>query len=894
MSLALKMRDVDGLLARGANTLAPTVQHGRRFSVTFRWGLGTRAAQQLAGETRMKRIGTTNVAAHTHAHRVRARQHRLAISLALAAAISGGAWADNPSEPTLTEIIVTAQKREQNIQDVPVSVIAVSAQQLQDAGVKDIKDLQVLAPDVTVTSTTSENVTTARIRGVGTVGDNPGLESSVGVIIDGVYRPRNGVGFGDLGEIEQIEILEGPQGELFGKNNDAGIINIVTKKPSTTFGVTGEVSGGNYNDREIAASVTGPLGAISAGRFYAGYQRRDGFLNVDTGAGPNTQNNTDNRNVYTLRGQYLIRPSDDVSFLAIADYSKRNESCCGAVQVADGPFYGIINALAAVPALGGTPGASAIATPPLSLSSREAWANQPVAQQIRDMGISGQLEWDLGYGKLTSISAWRENRLVAGNDVDYTSLDIVQQPANEGNLVDFKQASEEIRLAGKDGPLNWLVGGFFSSEILVSNTAIFAGQDFDLYLSGLSSAALGGTPNFLLTTGLTGRAPGSLFIPGVSGEADWYRESSKSYAFFTNETYHISQAFDLTGGVRFTATKKTADSNYVSPDGGSACGRLLVNPAVQGGLATSPQNPEDQFLIALGCATPFNPFFAGKSTAQSLSEGNVEGTVKLAYHATDDVMTYLSWANGYKAGGFNLARVTAGLTGVAPDFDTEFPRESVESYEVGLKSELANRTLRLNVSLFDQRYTNFQLNTYTGLQFVVSTVRHLESKGAEVNADWAAPLSGLTLSAGIVYAFTDITEFGASQPLFAPNQATTLSRLNNRLSFAPLWSGVASATYTVPLSASLQLRANVNEKYSSSYNTGSDLDPRKLQGAYGLLNARLGIGAPDGKWAVEIWGNNLADKLFYQVAFDAPFQYEQVDAFLGDPRTFGVTLRTKF
>jgi iron complex outermembrane recepter protein len=815
---------------------------------------------------------------------------RMGALLGISAALSAAAWAaDSTSQGGLPEIIVTAQKREQNIQDVPVSVIAVSAAALQDAGVKDIKNLQVLTPGVTVTSTTSENVTTARIRGIGTVGDNPGLESSVGVIIDGVYRPRDGVGFGDLGELEQIEVLEGPQGELFGKNNDAGVIVIQTKKPSSTFGVTAEATGGNYNDREISASVTGPLSAISAGRFYAGYQRRDGFLNNDPGEGPSIQNNTDNRDVYTFRGQYLLTPSEHTSFLLIGDYSKRNESCCGAVQVSDSPFVGIINALASVPELGGTPGNTGIAPPPLSPADRNAYANQPVVQRIRDFGISGQLDWDLGFGKLTSITAWRDNSLIAGNDFDYTNVDIVQAPANEGNLVDFKQTSEEVRLAGQDGPLNWLLGGFFSSEILVSNTAIYAGNDFDLYLSGVSSASVG-PPNFLLTTELTGKPPGSLFVPGVSGEADWYREDSKTYAFFTNETYNIVSGLDITGGLRYTSTKKTADSNYVDPDGGSACGALLSNPAVVGDLASF----QNQFLLALGCATLYNPFFSGKSTAQSLDEGNVEGTVKLAYHFTDDVMGYASWANGYKAGGFNLARVTAGLTGVTPDFDTEFPREQVESYEVGMKSELANRTLRLNATVFDQQYKNFQLNTYTGLQFVVSSVRHVESKGAEVNAEWATPLRGLTLSSGVVYALTNITEFGESQPLFAPNQATNLTRLNNRLSFAPLWSGVASATYTVPLNGSLEFHANVNEKYSSSYNTGSDLDPTKIQAAYGLLNARLGVGSPDGKWTVEIWGNNIADKLFYQVAFDAPFQYHQIDAFLGDPRTFGVTLRTKW
>jgi outer membrane receptor protein involved in Fe transport len=348
---------------------------------------------------------------------------------------------------------------------------------------------------------------------------------------------------------------------------------------------------------------------------------------------------------------------------------------------------------------------------------------------------------------------------------------------------------------------------------------------------------------------------------------------------------------DLTAGLRFTSEKKTADSNYVDPDGGAGCGGLLTSAA-----PTLPA-PESSFLLGYGCSTVFNPFFAGKSTSQSLSEGNVSGTVKLSYHFNDDAMGYISWANGYKAGGFNLARVTSAVGpegALTPNFDTEFPRETVESYEIGIKSMLADRTLRLNASVFDQRYVNFQLNTFTGIQFVVSSVRRVESKGAEFDTTWATPLSGFSLAGGVTYAFTNIDEFGASLPLFAPNEATSLDRLNNRLSFAPLWSGVVSAMYTVPISGSLEFRASVNEKYDSSYNTGSDLDPRKLQGAYGLLNGRLGLGSPDGKWTVELWGSNITNKGYYQVAFDAPFQYNQIDAFLGDPRTFGITARTKF
>src|SRR5580692_5853183 len=318
----------------------------------------------------------------------------VALVVAISGGIAGGSgWAQttaNPtstSQPTLTEIIVTAQKRQQNIQDVPISVIALSAQQLKDGGVTDIKDMAILTPGLTVTSTTSENVTSARIRGIGTVGDNPGLESSVGVVIDGVYRPRNGVGFGNLGEIDRIEVLEGPQGELFGKNNDAGVINIVTKRPSTTFGVTAEVTGGNYNDKEANASITGPVGDVAAARFYVGYQKRDGFLEVNDGLGPNTDNRTDDRNLYTMRGQFLVTPSDAVNFLVIGDYSKRNESCCGAVPVDNGPFVGIVNALAGIPALGGQAGIVGLQDPPAH-NGRLAWGNQPVTQHVRDTGIS--------------------------------------------------------------------------------------------------------------------------------------------------------------------------------------------------------------------------------------------------------------------------------------------------------------------------------------------------------------------------------------------------------------------------------------------------------------------------------------------------------------------------
>ena len=190
---------------------------------------------------------------------------------------------------TLGTTVVTAQKREQVLQDVPISVTVLDSQTLQDTGVHDIKDLQVLVPGLTVSSTQSAVNTVARLRGVGTVGDNPGLESSVGVVIDGVYRPRNGVGFGDLGQIERIEVLKGPQGTVFGKNTSAGVINVITRKPDFGTEVDGELTAGNYGALGIAGTFNTALGDNTAFRIHASKRKRDGFMDVETGAGPRTQ-----------------------------------------------------------------------------------------------------------------------------------------------------------------------------------------------------------------------------------------------------------------------------------------------------------------------------------------------------------------------------------------------------------------------------------------------------------------------------------------------------------------------------------------------------------------------------------------------------------------------------
>jgi iron complex outermembrane receptor protein len=839
---------------------------------------------------------------------------RRAVTLALAisgAMATGYTWADEATgaAPELEEIIVTAQKRSENIQDVPISVIAVSSQALQDAGVKDIRDLQTLTPGLTVTSEGNENITTARIRGIGTVGDNPGLESSVGIVIDGVYRPRNGVGFGDLGELEQIEILQGPQGELFGKNNDAGVITITSKRPSNTFGVTASITGGNFNDREASASITGPIGDQNAARLYVGYQKRDGYLTELTGEGPNGNTKTNDRNYYTLRGQWLFTPSSDVDLLLIADYSRRNESCCGAVIRYAGPFEPFINVANAQSAHPGINGGGIVTTS----EDYTAWANQRITQEIWDKGVSAELNWNLGFGKLTSITAWRENEDYGGNDVDYTGTDLLQTPGGLANMTDFKQFSEELRLAGKAGPLSWLGGMFYSNEVLTNNQSLWTGADFQNYVSDVSSFLFGGqvpsaiNPNFLSLA--TGKAV--VYQPGVSGYADKFHQTSNSFAVFTNETWTITEGLDLTGGGRYTVETKKAASLYNSTDQGSGCQALLNSP-LQGLKSLPVAVPLYDLIYGFGCFSGLIPGYSPNGgvlpTYQAATEHNLSGDIKLAYHFTDALMTYASVSSGYKAGGYNLARAANPPPGQAlaipatvPALDTHFPAEKVLSFEVGFKTEWFNKSLRVNGALFDQKYKDFQLNTFTGIQFVVTSLPDVSSKGGDLDINWATPLRGLNLSVGATYAYTNIDNFGPNLGDFVPGNGALdgagnaiPARLNDRLSFAPLWSGAASATYTVPLTDTFGIRAVVDEHYDSSYNTGSDLDPRKLEGGYGLMDARLGFGPPDGKWALEVWSQNVLNKYFKQVAFDAPFQPGTIDLFPGNPRFWGITARVKF
>ncbi len=835
---------------------------------------------------------------------------------------------------TVDDIIVTAQKREQNLQDVPIVVTTLSQEILEDTGVRDIKDLQILTPGMTVTSTTTEASTTARIRGVGTVGDNPGLESSVGVVIDGVYRSRNGVGFGDLGELQRIEVLKGPQGTLFGKNTSAGVINIITEAPSFTPGFNAELTVGNYGQMGASGSVTGPLSDTLAFRLYAARRVRNGFYDVDTGDGPRTLTDDANQDFGTVRGQLLWLPNDNTSVRVIADYSKRDEYCCVGVQVRTGPTYPFIDAMSN--GTGQRPPAPGYGFLPFS---RTAFANRDTGQEIEDKGVSIEANIDLpnfGGATLTSVTSWRDWSTVNGMDIDYTGADIAYRLEDGEFGYSVDNLTQEIRLAGSTDAFDWLVGFFATRENVNRDDTFYFGADYNPVLALQISAALNGanpaipiSPAIIgcftrpgttspqiqgcLATGGASANPllqptGPVLVAGQSLD-DRYEQESTSLALFTNNTWHVTDRFDLTLGLRYTMDEKSLTGLQTNVGANqNVCASALGNQAAIAGAIGAANAP---LILGRLCLPWSNPFYNNRALDESVDDGELSGTIKAAYRLSDEVLVYGSFARGYKSFGYNQDRVQNGVT---PNASLFFPSETVDSYELGVKTTLFDRSVLLNATYFDQTFHDFQLNTFLGTAFVVESIPELVSRGIDADFLWFTPMEGLSFQGGVTWTDAEYGEFTAAD-LFTPGNFPGLSLLpGSRPSFAPEWSATGSINFDRSVGDGLRAGFSLAAKYSSDYNTGSDLLPYKAQDAFTILNGRISVGSEDERWTADFWVQNLTDEEYVQVAYNGFLQgsgfqstvqpngtyynpaldSQTIDAFLGAPRTYGATLRIKY
>ncbi len=876
------------------------------------------------------------------------------------------------AEDTGTVIVVTAQGREQSLADVPVAVSAVTGELLEKSGTNDIRELNQVAPSLLVSSTGNEANGSARIRGIGTVGDNPGLESSVAVFVDGVYRSRSGNALSELGPIDRIEILRGPQGTLGGRNSSAGLINIYTAPPEFEFSGYGAFTYGNYDAIRVEGGINAPIGETVAARVDGIYFKRDGFYN-------DVVNDTDvnNRDRYLVRGQLLFEPSDTLSFRLVGDYSKKDEACCAAtfVQTDFAPLARLSDDIPPVSAEAKfdypgspTPGLTSTANPIipiiLALGQNPRALNQGTFNrdiyvspgrsyegETEDYGVSGELNWDLGGARLTSITGYREYSNTQGSDTDYTQVDILyREPGDFAGARAFKTFTQELRLQGSlfDDRLDWLVGGFYANEKLTVRDNLRFGNDYGAFApcrvvnainpaladpsaSGcigaggraVLAAANGGAGAFgpatpLIFAGLDNLAQ----VNDLGSTNDIYRQESNNYALFTHNIFHVTDTVDLTLGLRYTNETKDFDAtfgndNVICPQNRALLGGLLGVPALA---------PLAGGIIALSCQGNSTSEIDGVSLSDSRDEDEFTGTAILSWKPIDDLLLYGSYSRGYKAGGFNLDRsalsnpllFNAAAINVG---NLQFDEETVDAYEIGAKYQ--TREFGLSVAAFRQEFSNFQLNTFNGSVFLVQNINACADalNGADQDASAATgacspdnitpgvvaqgveieaslnPTRDFGITMGITYSDTSFENDLIGNENGTPLDPALRLLPGDNMSNAPEWVATSSLSWTPELSpGGMRGLVFVNARLSDDYNTGSDLLYGKEQDSFVVVNGRIGVTNIADRFAIEGWVQNLFNKNYTQVAFNTPFVAEQqtFSAYLAEPRTYGITVRGEF
>jgi len=870
------------------------------------------------------------------------------------------------------EIVVTAQGRSQLLSDVPVAISAVNAETLQNSAANDIRQLNQVAPSLLVSSTGSEANGSARIRGIGTVGDNPGLESSVPVFIDGVYRSRSGIGLNELGEIDRVEVQRGPQGTLGGRNSSAGLISIYSKKPEFTFGGSGELTYGNFDFMRAASSITGPISEQVAFRVDGVYVKRDGFYRDDTNG-----RDVNNRDRYFLRGQLLFEPNDDLTVRLIADYTSRKEECCAATYVdrTVNQYIGDLNNLSSPLTPLQTTGNNIINVlrdlgQPLAAFNQgygrriSVSPNRVFTGETKDYGFSGQIDYNLGGATLTSITAYREYRSGQASDTDYGEVDILYRAPSDDAYRQFHTFTQELRLRGEafDGKLDWLIGGFYANEKLTVQDNLRFGNQYGRFANcrivsggGLAfaySPASQSCINPALRPTVTGAlgAAGPIIVAGLDrldtlndrgSTIDRYFQNGTNWALFTHNIVNITDTINLTLGLRYTSDKKKFNARFGNDN--TVC---TANQAALAPLLTTAAAATAGAVIGLSCQGNSTAELNGVAIRDQRSEDEFTGTAILSWKPIDDLLLYGSYARGYKAGGFNLDRsalkspiATFASVGGAQALvrNLQFDPEMVDSYELGAK--YSTGPFSLSVSAFRSDFSSFQLNTFNGTVFLVQNVNGCDNLVGGSNADTdlsnatgscapgdvsygvrtqgfelegsLVPARNFRVAAGLTYASTKYRNDLIGTNTGAPLDQALRKLPGDNLSNAPELVATGSMTWTPEIGDSgLSGLFYIDTRMTSDYNTGSDLFPQKEQDGFALFNARVGLRGPDEAWSVELWGQNIFNKAYAQVAFNAPFQAGTTAApyldpqypggrqifshFLAEPRTYGITVRGKF
>ncbi|WP_262692250.1 TonB-dependent receptor [Kordiimonas aestuarii] len=845
----------------------------------------------------------------SNGRRARVRCAQLMLSTAAGAMmVTGAAFAqenqDSGSESggfALEEILVTAQKREATLLETPVAVSAIGGSTMELAQARDLTSLQTLVPSLQIVQRASASNTSFSVRGIGSSTFNFGLEPAVGVFVDGVYRSRNGASVNDFLGIERIEVLRGPQSTLFGKNTSAGVINYVTKAPHYDFEVEGELTYGNYDAKVGKAAVNIPIQEDRlAVRLDANVNKRDGTIDNADGRQLNE------RDRFGLRGQILFEPTDTTSIRIIGDYSDLNEECCAA------PFYVLApGSQQALTVLG-----SDINGAPDIKDRTTNIDGEVVVGNLESYGISGQIDIDFESFTLTSITAFRGYRELQDIDADFSDLQLNKRRVLDQ---DYDTFTQEIRVTSTtDGPLEWMAGIYYFNQDLTADNQTIQGPGLRPFADILSGGAIS-----QLEAGLG--VPSGTFLADGSGQLrGLFNQKNESYSAFAQVDWHVTDRFTLTGGLRYTHDKKSMDSDIVINDPFAALDfvQIFVGQAVQQAVAQAAAQgvpPEVIQSTVIPTATAqasavatnpdYNPllgltglqFFPPASNVDdSFSKGNLSGNLIANMELDDNVTVYASYARGYKAGGFALDSAAARVG------DFQFDEEISTSWELGLKARLMDNRMSLDFALFDQKVDGFQENIFTGSSFVPGNV-DAKAQGLEFDGKFQASPE-LLLTGGFTWLWTAEYDNFTNGPcpahdttgceFVAPEGGGILRPLQDlsgsRLSETPKFTGNATATYRRAINDNLEGFLRTEVYYNSYTNLSVSQDERQFQDAYFLVGASVGVGDIDGAWSLQLWARNLLNEAYVLDTFDSTIPGGSLNAYIGDPRTYGLTLRFRY
>lgn len=729
----------------------------------------------------------------------------------------------------LKDIVVTARHRHENVQKVPIAISVLSGQQLDERGIVSLAQVQHSTPNLVSYSANGRNSSIA-IRGIGVNSASDGLDTTVGVYVDGVYLGRPGMALADLIDIQQIEVLRGPQGTLWGQNTAAGALNITTEAPSFTPSSSFEVSAGNYGYSQERATVTGPVNDKVAVRLTLYNTDRNGVL-ANAGS---SQDHVNSLNHFGGRLDVLLTPTPNLTITLRADYWQEHDSAnTGVIDQLENSTAGERNELKALATVAQAKGLSWRPARDFNATS----INSAQLQRNSTYGTSAQVDYLFDDLTLTSITALRAYNFNPLQDSDGTPLDILQ--VNVADTHDW-QASQELRLAGPSGgPLDWQVGAFFFHQRLHDNYILNQyGADAATYFNDLNV--------------LNGKSGTAYKITAGSQYDDKVNTTEDSAAVFGQSTWHATDKLDATLGLRFTEDRRYGTANS------SVNGTIIP--------------------VSLTPAINTRAEFRGVNTS---------GTAGLSYKITPDTLVYANFSDGYQAGGINLdVSVPASETKIAPVVD--------DDWEAGIKTALFNHSLILDADGYFDNIYNYQANIYplNGAKSYLANIKGIRAEGFEGDVTWL-PIDGLLLQANGDFNQAYYTSYANGQcPPEYTGTATSCSETGRPVYYAPKWLGNFTGEYSRPINEKLEAYGIAQYSYTSGFYGAANDSKYTWQQGYGLTNLRAGVKIDNDKYDLSVWANNVFNvKYFTSIGTTS---YGFTSGTLGDPLTAGVTLRANF